>query len=204
MVRKGGEDDLTKRASLLRRDSVHGPFNGTITIDEDENAIIANGNMIRVIYADAPDKVDYTAYGIHDAIVIDNTGNWRDREGLGRHLKRKGPRKVVLTAPGKGDIPNIVYGVNNELLTDDENDHLGGELHDQRDRAGPEGGQRRIRHRQAATSRPCHSYTNDQNLIDNYHKKRAPRPRRRRSTWSSPRPAPRRPSPRRCPSWRAS
>ncbi|MEE4253373.1 MAG: glyceraldehyde 3-phosphate dehydrogenase NAD-binding domain-containing protein, partial [Desulfuromusa sp.] len=90
VVRKGSEDDLTKRASLLRRDSVHGHFKGTIRIDPEENAIIANGNMIRIIYADAPEEVDYTQYGINNAIVIDNTGKWRDREGLGRHIKCKG------------------------------------------------------------------------------------------------------------------
>jgi glyceraldehyde 3-phosphate dehydrogenase len=124
VVRKGGEDDLIKRASLMRRDSVHGHFSGAITVDEKENAIIANGNMIRLIYADEPDKIDYTKYGIDNAILIDNTGKWRDREGLGRHLKSKGIGKVILTAPGKGDVPNIVYGVNNELLTDNENSNI--------------------------------------------------------------------------------
>ena len=99
---------------------MHGPFEGTITIDEKENAIVANGNMIRLIYADAPDQIDYTAYGIDNAIVVDNTGKWRDRDGLSRHLKAKGVSKVVLTAPGKGDVPNIVYGVNNALITEDE------------------------------------------------------------------------------------
>ncbi|MBE0701658.1 MAG: glyceraldehyde-3-phosphate dehydrogenase, partial [Afipia sp.] len=84
VVRKGGPDDLLKRASLLRRDSVHGSFQGVMTVDEEENAIVVNGNMIRIIYSDAPETVDYTAYGIHDAILIDNTGTWRDRDGLGR------------------------------------------------------------------------------------------------------------------------
>ena len=120
VLETGPSDDLIKRASLLRRDSVHGHFNGAITIDEKENAIIANGNMIRIIYADAPDQVDYTQYDIDNAILIDNTGKWRDREGLGLHLKSPGIGKVVLTAPGKGDVPNIVFGVNNELLTDEE------------------------------------------------------------------------------------
>ena len=64
--------------------------------------------------------MDYTAYGINNAILIDNTGKWRDREGLGRHLQAKGVSKVLLTAPGKGDIPNVVFGVNNELITDAE------------------------------------------------------------------------------------
>ncbi|MRR10574.1 glyceraldehyde-3-phosphate dehydrogenase, partial [bacterium] len=169
VVRKGGADDLAKRASLLRRDSVHGHFNGIITIDEEENAIIANGNMIRIIYADSPESVDYTQYGIHNAILIDNTGKWRDRDGLGRHLKAQGIAKVVLTAPGKGDIPNIVAGVNNELITPAENIFSAAScttnaivpvLKAVNDRFGIVSGH----------VETCHSYTNDQNLIDNYHK----------------------------------
>jgi glyceraldehyde 3-phosphate dehydrogenase len=169
VVRKGSEDDLIKRASLLRRDSVHGPFNGIITIDEEENAIIANGNMIRIIYADAPEKVDYTEYGINNAILIDNTGIWRDREGLGRHLKAKGISQVLLTAPGKGDIPNVVSGVNNELIVASENIYSAAScttnaivpvLKALNDRFGILSGH----------VETCHSYTNDQNLIDNYHK----------------------------------
>jgi len=169
VVRKGSPDDLVKRASLLRRDSIHGHFNGIITIDEEENAIIANGNMIRIIYADAPESVDYTRYGIHDAILIDNTGKWRDREGLGRHLQAPGIDKVVLTAPGKGDIPNIVAGVNDELIGEEERIYSAAScttnaivpvLKALNDRFG-------IVHGHVET---CHSYTNDQNLIDNYHK----------------------------------
>jgi len=169
VVRKGAADDLLKRASLLRRDSVHGPFNGIITIDEEENAIIANGNMIRIIYADSPESVDYTQYGIRNAILIDNTGKWRDRAGLGRHLQAPGIAKVILTAPGKGDIPNVVAGVNHELITADETIFSAAScttnaivpvLKALHDRYG-------IAHGHIET---CHSYTNDQNLIDNYHK----------------------------------
>ncbi|WP_298439152.1 glyceraldehyde-3-phosphate dehydrogenase [Geobacter sp.] len=169
VVRKGSADDLAKRASLLRRDSVHGHFNGIITIDEEENAIIANGNLIRIIYADAPETVDYTRYGIHNAILIDNTGKWRDREGLGRHLQAQGIAKVVLTAPGKGDIPNIVAGVNNDLITPEERIFSAAScttnaivpvLKAVNDRFGIVSGH----------VETCHSYTNDQNLIDNYHK----------------------------------
>ncbi|KXS52904.1 MAG: glyceraldehyde 3-phosphate dehydrogenase, partial [Marinobacter sp. T13-3] len=121
VVRKGGaENDLQKRASLLRRDSVHGPFDGTITVDEENSALIANGNYIKVIYSDGPDKVDYTQYDINNAIVIDNTGIWRDEDGLGLHLKSKGVSRVILTAPGKGDIKNIVYGINSDSITEDD------------------------------------------------------------------------------------
>jgi glyceraldehyde 3-phosphate dehydrogenase len=170
VVRKGAAGDLGKRASLLRRDSVHGPFNGTIRLDEDENALVVNGSMIRVIYADGPDKVDYTQYGINDAIVIDNTGIWRTREELSLHLKSPGASKVVLTAPGKGDMPNIVYGVNHGVLTDSDDiisaascttNAIVPVLKTINDEFGIEAGH----------VESVHSFTNDQNLIDNYHKK---------------------------------
>ncbi len=161
--------DLEKRASLLRRDSVHGPFNGTISVDVEARTITANGNVIQVIYADSPKEVDYTAYGIDSAVVVDNTGIWRDKAGLGQHLECKGASKALLTAPGKGEIKNIVYGINHDDLTGDDrilsaascttnaivpvlkvlNDEFG------------------VEHGHVET---VHAYTNDQNLIDNYHK----------------------------------
>ncbi|MEX0605895.1 MAG: glyceraldehyde-3-phosphate dehydrogenase [Marinobacter sp.] len=170
VVRQGGaENDLEKRASLLRRDSVHGAFNGTITIDEQDSALIVNGNYIKVIYSDGPDKVDYTSYGINNAIVIDNTGIWRDEDGLGLHLKSKGVSRVMLTAPGKGNIKNIVHGINNDWITDDDRilsaascttNAITPVLKAIYDEYGIEDGH----------VETVHSYTNDQNLIDNYHK----------------------------------
>jgi len=170
VVRKGKDDDLVKRAALLRRDSVHGPFNGTIIVDEEENALVANGVMIKVIYADSPENIDYESYGIKDAIVIDNTGKWRDREGLSKHLKAKGVSKVLLTAPGKGDIPNIVYGVNNSSI--DPNETVLSAASCTTNAIVPV--LKAINDRFTIMSghiETCHSYTNDQNLLDNYHKK---------------------------------
>ncbi len=170
VVRKGGNDDLVKRASLLRRDSVHGSFLGTIRVDEENECIIANGNVIRVLYAGSPDEVDYEQYGIHDAIVIDNTGAWRDEAGLARHLKSKGAARVVLTAPGKGNIKNIVAGINSQAITGDDTilaaascttNAIVPVLKAINDKFG-------IVHGHMET---VHAYTNDQNLIDNYHKK---------------------------------
>jgi len=112
VIRPGKDDDLEKRASLLRRDSVHGAFNGSITIDKENNVIKANGAFIKIIYAKSPAEIDYTTYGINNALVVDNTGIWSDEEGLSQHLKSKGVEKVLLTAPGKGNIKNIVHGVN--------------------------------------------------------------------------------------------
>ncbi|MFF3500153.1 glyceraldehyde-3-phosphate dehydrogenase [Streptomyces sp. NPDC003247] len=161
-------EDLVKRASLLRRDSVHGQFQGTITVDEANNKIVANGNEIKVIYADDPTTVDYTAYGIKNAILIDNTGKWRDREGLSKHL-RPGIDKVVLTAPGKGDVPNIVHGVNHDTIKPDERilscascttNAIVPPLKAMADEYGVQRGH----------VETVHSFTNDQNLLDNYHK----------------------------------
>ncbi|MFE5399971.1 glyceraldehyde-3-phosphate dehydrogenase [Streptomyces sp. NPDC056580] len=170
VVRGGGcaAGDLVKRASLLRRDSIHGQFQGTITVDEAGSTIVANGNAIKVIYADDPSHVDYTEYGIRDAILIDNTGKWRDREGLSKHL-RPGIDKVVLTAPGKGDVPNIVHGVNHDTIKPDEQilscascttNAIVPPLKAMDDEYGVLRGH----------VETVHSFTNDQNLLDNYHK----------------------------------
>lgn len=169
VVRKGGENDLVKRAALLRRDSVHGNFNGTIVVDEKENAIVANGVMIRVIYASSPDEPDYEKYNIHNAIIIDNTGKWRDKEGLSKHLKSKGVSKVLLTAPGKGEIPNLVYGVNNHEI--EQNESIFSAASCTTNAIVPV--LKAINDRYKIVSghiETCHSYTNDQNLLDNYHK----------------------------------
>lgn len=169
VVRKGkAADDLVKRASLLRRDSVHGAFKGTIRVDEERQALILNGNEVKVIYASSPSEVDYTEYGINNAIVVDNTGVWRDEAGLGQHLQCNGVSKVLLTAPGKGDIKNIVYGINNgDIQADDKiisaasctTNAITPVLKAMMDKYG-------VKHGHVET---VHAYTNDQNLIDNYH-----------------------------------
>lgn len=168
VIRKSGENDVTKRASLLRRDSIHGAFQGSIVVEEGNDTIIANGNAIRFIYADSPEQVDYTAYGIDDAILIDNTGRWRDRAGLAQHL-RPGIAKVVLTAPGKGDVPNIVHGVNQDSLDPAERivscascttNAIVPPIKAMADRFGIVSGH----------VETVHSFTNDQNLADNFHK----------------------------------
>ncbi|QFU22814.1 glyceraldehyde-3-phosphate dehydrogenase [Shewanella eurypsychrophilus] len=168
VLRGGRKGDLEKRASLLRRDSVHGPFNGSVEVDEENNAIIANGTYIQVIYANSPDEVDYTKYDISNALVVDNTGIWKDEDGLGLHLKSKGVAKVLLTAPAKGQIKNIVYGVNEaDILSEDKivsaasctTNAITPILKAMNDKYGITNGH----------VETIHSYTNDQNLIDNYH-----------------------------------
>jgi glyceraldehyde 3-phosphate dehydrogenase len=170
VVRGGRDDDLVKRSSLLRRDSIHGSFQGTIRTDHENQCIIANGNVIRMIYADGPGEVDYTKYGIDDAIVIDNTGAWRDEEGLGQHLKCPGVSKVVLTAPGKGSIKNIVSGVNSADMT--PNDQIIAAASCTTNAIVPV--MKAVNDEFGIASghmETVHAYTPDQNLIDNYHKK---------------------------------
>jgi glyceraldehyde 3-phosphate dehydrogenase len=169
VVRPGDEGDLQKRASLFMNDSVHGAFQGTLRVDENSNSLIANGNEIKVIYANSPEEIDYGQYGIEDALIIDNTGMWRDREGLSRHLKSKGAAKVLLTAPGKGDIKNIVYGINDDEISPDDTiitaascttNAIAPVLKVVNDKFGIVKGH----------VETVHAYTNDQNLIDNFHK----------------------------------
>ena len=170
VVRKGASDDLPKRANLLRRDSVHGGFKGTIRVDEENSCIIANGNVIRVVYSDHPGTVDYEKYGITDAIVIDNTGVWRDEAGLSQHLKARGVGRVILTAPGKGTIKDIVSGVNSHLVS--ANDRLLAAASCTTNAIVPV---MKAMNDEFDVVRghmeTVHAYTNDQNLIDNFHPK---------------------------------
>ncbi|WP_436872597.1 glyceraldehyde-3-phosphate dehydrogenase [Acinetobacter haemolyticus] len=169
VVRKSSDGDLAKRASLLRRDSIHGTFAGTISVDEENEAIIANGNFIKVIYASSPSEVDYTEYGIENALLIDNTGKWRDAEGLSQHLKCPGVARVVLTAPSKGEMKNVVYGVNNTDILDE--DKIISAASCTTNAITPVlkvlDDKYKVLNGHVET---VHSFTNDQNLIDNYHK----------------------------------
>jgi glyceraldehyde 3-phosphate dehydrogenase len=161
---------LEKRASLLRYDSIHGDFQGSVTVDLKNNALIINETTVHIITANSPEEIDYTKYDIQNALVIDNTGAYTTQEALARHLTSKGVEKVLLTAPGKG-VPNIVYGVNHNEYNPDEN---------------------AIFSAASCTTNAItpilkaieetlivvkghletiHAYTNDQNLVDNLHKK---------------------------------
>ena len=167
VIRKASDDDIYKRASLLSRDSVHGSFDGTVRVDEANSELVVNGNPIKVIYASKPTDVNYSEYGIESPIVIDNTGVWRDEDGLGEHLK-SGASHALLTAPAKGDIKNIVFGINDDILEDDSivsaasctTNAIVPVLQVVKDKYGISGGH----------IETVHSYTNDQNLIDNFHK----------------------------------
>ena len=176
VVRRLTDAQIIKRANLLRNDSVHGAFKGVVDVDLSTQSIIVNGQYIKFIDSENPEDIDYTIHGIKDALLIDNTGVFRDKEALSRHLDAQGVSKVLLTAPAKG-IPNIVYGINSKEL-DIENTAIYSAascttnciapiLHIIENKYGVEKGHLET----------VHSYTNDQNLLDNMHKK----PRRGRS-----------------------
>ena len=171
VTRTYNDEELIKRAELLRTDSIHGPFNGTIVEDFENKALIINGQTVYFIVAKNPEDADYTTYGIDDALVIDNTGVFRDREGLGRHLKAKGVSKVLLTAPAKGDIPNIVSGINDNEF-DYQNEQIFSNASCTTNAIVPV---LKIVDNNFGINKghieTVHSYTNDQNLLDNYHKK---------------------------------
>lgn len=161
---------LEKRASLLSVDSVHGDFLGTVQTDLENEALIINGTTVSMISANNPEDIDYTKFGINDALIIDNTGAFRDDVALARHLKAKGASKVLLTAPGKG-IPNIVHGVNHKQYNPDKVDVFSAAscttnaitpvLKVLEDNFGIKKGHLET----------IHAYTNDQNLVDNIHSK---------------------------------
>jgi glyceraldehyde 3-phosphate dehydrogenase len=169
----GVSDDVEKRAALLQRDSVHGVFPGLVTFDEEKKTFQVNGNVIQLIHASSPEEIDYTAYGIDDAILIDNSGKWRDRKTLSKHTACKGIARVILTAPASGDVKNLVVGVNDSAVSlDSPEDRIVAAascttnavcpvLKAMNDRFG-------VLHAHMET---VHSFTNDQNLVDNYHKK---------------------------------
>ena len=127
--------------------------------------MIINDQKVEIIFSNNPTNINYSQYGISNAILIDNTGIWRDRKSLAQHLSQT-ITNVILTAPGK-NIPNIVYGVNNipkdNILSAAScttnaivpiikliNDNF------------------KIKSGHIET---VDSYTNDQNLLENYHKK---------------------------------
>jgi glyceraldehyde 3-phosphate dehydrogenase len=171
VTRGNSSEEIVKRADLLRTDSVHGPFPGTVIEDLENKTLIINGHTVHMINANNPEDVDYEAYGITNALLIDNTGVFRDDVELSRHLQAKGIDKVLLTAPAKGNVPNVVHGVNHETV----------DLKTQRIFSAASCTTNAIMPILYVIDKELgiekghietvHSYTNDQNLLDNYHKK---------------------------------
>ncbi len=173
VTRTDTADDIRKRASLFRHDSVHGRFNGIAIEDVDQKVFYINGHVVNMLAAKNPEDLDYEAYGIKNALLIDSTGVMRDRAGLARHLTAKGVERVLLTAPGKGDIPNIVYGVNQDTCNMNlDEERIFSAASCTTNAVVPV---LAVIERELGVVRghieTIHSFTNDQNLLDNYHKK---------------------------------
>ena len=176
VVRKLSDEQIIKRSNLLRNDSVHGSFNGVVEVDLVNKNIIVNGQIIKLIDGSNPDQIDYEEFGIYNALLIDNTGAFTSKEALSIHLKAKGINKVLLTAPGK-EMPNIVYGINNIGL-DIEGNNIFSAASCTTNCIAPI--LKLVEDNYVINKghlETVHSYTNDQNLLDNMHKK----PRRGRS-----------------------
>jgi glyceraldehyde 3-phosphate dehydrogenase len=171
IVTRGSSDaDIIKRASLLRNDSVHGAFKGTVIEDLANKSLVINGQIVHMIDASNPEDIDYTQFGINNALIIDNTGVFTNREQLSRHLQAKGVSKVLLTAPGK-EVPNIVYGINQGTL-DIENENIFSAASCTTNAISPI--LKVVNDKYGVVKghiETVHAYTNDQNLLDNMHKK---------------------------------
>lgn len=108
-------NDLTDNptlAHLLKYDSVHGRFNGTVSADEAN--IYVNGKAIKALAEKDPTRLPWKELGVD--VVLECTGRFTDEEKASWHLQA-GARKVIISAPAKGNIPTVVLGVNNEKIT---------------------------------------------------------------------------------------
>jgi glyceraldehyde 3-phosphate dehydrogenase len=111
-------NDLTDTATLahlLKYDSVHGRFAGTVSHDAEN--LIVNGTKIRVYAEKDPSKLPWGSLGVQ--VVLESTGRFVDDAGAGMHITA-GAKKVIISAPAKGNIPTVVLGVNEDTLKGDE------------------------------------------------------------------------------------
>ncbi|MBD3426345.1 MAG: type I glyceraldehyde-3-phosphate dehydrogenase [Candidatus Omnitrophica bacterium] len=173
MEKRGGFEvvainDLTDAetlAHLLKYDSVHGRFNGTV--EAKENSIVVNGKEIQVLSVKNPAELPWKEEGVQ--VVIESTGVFRTREKVAMHLEA-GAEKVILTVPPKDEIDNmIVLGVNNDALKDSDKivsnascttNCLAPMVKVLNDAFGLEEG----------LMTTVHAYTNDQKILDMPHK----------------------------------
>ena len=111
-------NDLTDTATLahlLKYDSVHGKFDGTVSSTAD--GIVVNGTEIKIYAEKEPKNLPWGTLGVD--VVLESTGRFVDEAGAGGHIEA-GAKKDVISAPAKGNIPTVVLGVNEEILTGDE------------------------------------------------------------------------------------
>ncbi len=107
--------DPSTLAHLLKYDSIHGRFDGEVSQEGD--VITVNGQAIKIYSERNPADLPWGDLGVE--IVLESTGVFRDAEKMGLHLQA-GAKKVVLSAPAKGDVKTVVLGVNDAVLTSDD------------------------------------------------------------------------------------
>lgn len=110
--------DSSTLAHLLRYDSVHGRYPGTVEVSDD--GLVVDGDEIRVLSERDPAKLPWKELGVD--VVIESTGHFRDRAGANKHIEA-GASKVIISAPGKNEDVTIVLGVNDDAY-DPDNHHV--------------------------------------------------------------------------------
>lgn len=115
LVAINASGDLEDLAHLFKYDSVYGKFDGEIKAVED--GFMINGKKVRVTAQRDPLQIPWKELGVE--LVVDSTGAFRDREGLSKHIEA-GAKKVIVTAPAKGEDITIVLGVNDKLYDKDK------------------------------------------------------------------------------------
>ncbi len=107
--------DTKTLAHLLKYDSVHGKFDGTVEASAD--GIIVNGSEIKIYAEREPKNLPWGDINVD--VVLESTGRFVDEAGAGGHIEA-GAKKVVISAPAKGNIPTVVLGVNDDTMTGEE------------------------------------------------------------------------------------
>lgn len=109
LVAINASGDLNTLAHMFKYDTIYGKFDGTIEVVED--GFVINGKKVKVVAHRDPSEIPWKELGVE--LAIDSTGAFRDREGLSKHIEA-GAKKVIVTAPAKGEDITIVMGVNDE------------------------------------------------------------------------------------------
>ena len=103
-------------AYLLKYDSAHGKFKEN-AIEAKENALLIDNKTVKILSERDPENLPWGDLGID--VVIESTGVFTDEVGAGKHIKA-GAKKVIVSASSKGDIKNVVFNVNNDVLDGSE------------------------------------------------------------------------------------
>ena len=158
--------NLPTMAHLLKYDSNYGKFDGTIEIVDD--GLMIDGKLIRAFSETDPGNIPWGELGV--SIVIESTGRFRGRAGAEKHIVGGGAKKVIISAPAKGEDITIVLGVN-EQLYNPEKDNIISNASCTTNCLAPA---IKVVHDAFTVKRgfmtTIHSYTNDQRILDLPHK----------------------------------